>query len=554
MLSKAVSSRVQLLVLLCVFLTTIFVTPGVNLDSINLPKFVVLITSGFGLLGILVFYVQSLGHPLVRPVLYSTLFFIFSLVTVFVVHGSMRQLYGAHGRNTGFLSYFSLAILLLSASLVTTKIFAHKLIWTLTITGTINAVYGLIQWMGMDPVDWSNPYNPIIGTLGNPNFASAHLGISGVSSMAIMFGETRKRIRIFLAMSLTLSIFVIYVSDSMQGLLIFALGVGVTLFFKFLRRRTMVILKLGYLLLSGAAIFFGVLGILGKGFLASILYQDSVKFRGDYWRAGWKMTIENPFFGVGLDAYGDWYRFSRDELAAIRRGPNIVTNSAHNVFLDISSNGGFLLAISYVSVIVLILRSGLRLLSKSVDFDYTIVGLVTAWLAYLIQSTVSINQLGLAVWGWSLGGTIIGLDLYLNGKDKLRIKNDLRKKGELVPAGAVLTGMLGLLTGLVLGVLPFAKDVAFRSALEIRNADEIQRAASRFPANTFYFNYAAKIFLENNLIADSLALSKKSTLVNDREFNAWEAIFDNPGASRAERNSALEKMRQLDPFNKTLQK
>jgi O-antigen ligase len=91
-----------------------------------------------------------------------------------------------------------------------------------------------------------------------------------------------------------------------------------------------------------------VLDILQKSPWSSILYKESVTFRGDFWRAGWKMTVDNPVFGVGLDGYRDHYRASRDVVTALRPGSDAMTDSAHNVFLDISSGGGFPLLIIYV--------------------------------------------------------------------------------------------------------------------------------------------------------------------------------------------------------------
>ena len=184
-----------------------------------------------------------------------------------------------------------------------------------------------------------------MGTLGNPNFTSAHLGIAALVSLSLLLGKASSGVRLVLAANVLLSLFVIYQSDASQGLLIFGLGTTVIFYYRFIRGLKSFI-GYGYWMLVPAVSGLGVFGILNKGPLAGALYQDSVTYRGDYWRAGWKMTTENPVFGVGLDSYGDWYRFARTEVAALRRGPDVTSNSAHDVFLDISSNGGFLLLIA----------------------------------------------------------------------------------------------------------------------------------------------------------------------------------------------------------------
>ncbi len=551
MFTGALNRRVQNIVLFCVFAMTLLVTPWMNLDPINLPKFLVLVVSGFALLGNLAPYLNRLIQSEARVVVYSGLFFIVALLLVFIINGSFLQVYGSYGRNTGLLAYLSLVLILLAVVSVANLNFVQKLVWALIITEIFNAVYGFIQWAGLDPVEWNNPYNPIVGTLGNPNFTSAHLGIAALASLSLLFGKTSSGVRLVLALNVLLSLFVIYQSDASQGLLIFGLGTTVILYYRFVRGLKSFI-GYGYWMLVAGIAGLGVFGILNKGPLAGVLYQDSVTYRGDYWRAGWKMTTENPLFGVGLDSYGDWYRFARTEAAALRRGPDVTSNSAHNVFLDISSNGGFLLLIAYLLILGLVIRSALRVLRNSVGFDAVGVGLVTAWLAYLVQSIISINQLGLAIWGWALGGAIIGYDLYRDRADAPRAKRAPGKRPEQVPASVVVTGAVGLVLGFALSIWPVAKDVSYRSALQSGDPEKIESAAASFPQITYYYIYSAQIFLDNKLEDKALEMAKKAIEINELDFNAYKALVANPKVSEADKQAALAKMKELDPFNNTL--
>jgi tetratricopeptide (TPR) repeat protein len=355
-----------------------------------------------------------------------------------------------------------------------------------------------------------------------------------------------------LFVNIGLSLFVISQSDSSQGLLVFALGSTVVLYFKFVEGLKVSFIKYLYWgVVSGFGVV-GVLGILNKGPLASYLYQDSVTYRGDYWRAGWKMTLDNPLFGVGLDSYGDWYRFSRTEAATLRRGPDVTSNSAHNVFLDISSNGGFFLLIAYLLIIGLVIRSAVRVLGKSGGFDAVGVGLVSAWLAYLVQSIISINQLGLAIWGWVLGGAIIGYDLYKDRPDVPRAKRKAGKRPEQLPASVVITGAVGLVMGFVVSIWPVTQDISFRDALESGDALKIESATDKFPGSGYYYIYAAQILQENKLDDKALEMAKKAIEINPRDFNAWKLLAANPTISESERAAAIAKMKELDPFNNTL--
>jgi O-antigen ligase len=548
--------RIQYLVMFCLLSMTLVVTPWLSLDPINLPKFLILGTCGFAAIGNLAPYLKRMINSEARLLAYAVLVFMLVLMGVFFLSdaGIWSQVYGAYGRNTGLLAYVGLALMLISVVFVSNLSFSRKLIWVLIATGMVNAVYGFIQWSGNDPVDWNNPYDPIVGTLGNPNFVSAHLGIAGLASLALVFEKLRSLVsRSILLVNLGLSLFVISQSSSSQGLLVFALGSTLVLYSRFVAPFNL-IARVSYWLLVCAGSVVGTFGILNKGPLATYLYQESVTYRGDYWRAGWKMTLDNPVFGVGLDSYGDWYRFSRTEEAALRRGPDMTSNSAHNVFLDISSNGGFLLLGAYLFIFGLIFRSAIRVLRKSRSFDAVGVGLVSAWVAYVIQSVISINQLGLAIWGWVLGGAIIGYDLYRDRPDAPRMVVKKGRRPEQVPAAVVLTGSLGLVVGFVVSVWPLAQDISFRNALESGDGAKIELAAKEFPRNNYYYIYSAQILQENKIADKALDLARLAIAANPRDFNAWKMVVANPNVSESERASAVAKMKELDPFNNTLDK
>ena len=555
MFPRALERRLQNLVLFCVLAMTLVVTPRLSLDPINLPKFLILGTCGFAALGNLAPYLKRMINSEARLLVYSVLLFLLSLSVVFLLSGSgtWSQVYGAYGRNTGLLAYVGLALMLIAVVFVSNLSFSKRLIWVLIFTGMANAIYGFIQWSGNDPVNWSNPYDPIVGTLGNPNFVSAHLGISGLASLALVLESSRSLVsRLILIVNVGLSLFVISHSSSSQGLLVFALGATLIFYFRFLSTLHLAV-RSGYWLLALAGSVVGTVGILNKGPLASLLYQDSVTYRGDYWRAGWKMTQDNPLFGVGLDSYGYWYRYARTEAAALRRGPDVTSNSAHNVFLDISSNGGFLLLTTYLLIFGLIFRSAIRVLKKSREFDAIGVGLVSAWVAYVIQSVISINQLGLAIWGWVLGGAIIGYDLYRDRPDVPRLSVKKGGRPEQVPAAVVLTGTLGLVIGFIVSLWPLAQDISFRSALESSDGAKIEAAAKQFPRNNYYYINSAQILQENKIEDKALDLTRLAIASNPRDFAAWKLLAANPKISESEKAAAIAKMRELDPFNKTLE-
>jgi O-antigen ligase len=67
------------------------------------------------------------------------------------------------------------------------------------------------------------------------------------------------------------------------------------------------------------------------------------------------MTLENLTNGVGVDSYGYFYKEYRDLEAIERTGPERVSNTAHNVFLDISSGAGIFAGFIFASIFLLAL-------------------------------------------------------------------------------------------------------------------------------------------------------------------------------------------------------
>ena len=58
--------------------------------------------------------------------------------------------------------------------------------------------------------------------------------------------------------------------------------------------------------------------------------------------------------------------------------------------------------------------------------------------------------------------------------------------------------------------------------------------------------------MENKLEDKALSLAQQATVANPRDYNAWKVLVANPKLSGAERTAAIEKMKELDPFNNTL--
>ena len=482
-------------------------------------------------------------------------FIVWQVLVVVTSDGEIyQQLFGTNGRNTGLITYVALSLIFIGSILASSPTVIKQLVLVIFIVGSASLAYGVIQALGADPFNWVNPYSPVFGFLGNPNFQSSLLGVLG----AIVFGQffakgLKLQYKALIALYLLVTLYVIKETNSQQGFLVLALGIGVVVGLYVLQLNRS--LGIAYGLLSVVGFFAVLIGTLNKGPLASILYKDSVTYRGDYWRAGWNMTVDNPIFGVGMDSYGDWYRRSRTIEATLRRGPDTTSNAAHNVYLDISSYGGFPLLIIYVALMVLVVVSAKKVLKRSTGFNPVFVGVFAGWVAFQAQSIISINQIGLAMWGWVLSGLIIGYEI--NTRNAVVIEQSTKKgrfagKPTQSSAGSVVALFVAFVLGVLVGMPPYVASARYKSALETSNPTIIQQAAYIWPVDYSRMIQVAMTLNENKLEAQGLEVALDAIEKFPNNYLVWANLDAMKSATAEQRAQAQKEMKRLDPLNPNL--
>jgi len=541
-------------------ITSAFLLTGIVTDPVNATKLFIL--GGLALsAGALLFFkenFESLAKD--RALVTISILFLLSLcISLFHASGPFIQsFYGAYGRNTGFLTYFLLLILLVSATGVKDAGSAESLFKGFMATGLLNTLYCAWVLVFGDFIGWNNVYGNILGLFGNSDFISAFLGMFATGIIAILFdSKSSIKLKLLLSAILVLAVFEIYKSKAIQGFLVAAVGVSVIslLWLRSKTRSNLPTIIYGASLLSGAVI--AVLGMLQMG-PASFIYKRSVSFRGTYWYVAEKLGFQNPLTGAGLDSYGDWYRRLRPAKALVDTpGPTITSNVAHNVVLDLFASGGWPLLISYIALIILALISTVKVLRNSRTFDKNYYALVAIWLGYQAQSLISINQVGLAVWGWILTGLLISYSRFSTTLgDTSQTKNtrqNSRKTNQsqnIFSPGLVMG--LGFVLGALISVPPLSADMNWMSAIKSRNVTTVEKALQPTylnPANSMKYAQAIGVFQESKL--DDLAHTYALIAIkfNPNFFDTWRQLYFLPNSTGAEKKLALENMKRLDPLN-----
>ena len=562
MISKAAEKSVAQLLAIGAAGVALLVSSGISYDPVNVSKLVLTVGIGFAIWAVLF----STGlRPLWRTnkvlSILALLFLFFGLVSVFLSPASLTQnFFGVFGRNTGFLAYIALTGIMLGASLMRNHQYFVWLIRSVVVVGLINVIYCGIDIVGPDLIGWNNVYGNILGTFGNPNFISAYLGIFLVMGLGYFFGAGFDwKARVIAVMIAGLTFFEIVKSHAIQGIAVTGAGLAIIGFFIVRSKSRSPLFTWLYSTIVVIIGLFAVAGALQTGPLTQYIYKASVSLRGVYWAAGVKMGLENPFTGVGFDTYGDFYRQVRSEQAMITPGPRIITNAAHNVALDIFASGGFPLLLSYLAMIVLASISIFRVLLRSKQYDGVFVALAAGWVCYQVQSIVSINQIGLAIWGWLLTGAVIAYEKSTRAEVDAPVAAAPQSKGRTVKASTkksgslVLAPALGFIVGALVAFPPFAADAGWRSALKSGNAQSVYDAAIKWPQDSYRFNSIARSLAENNLQDQALLVARKSVEFNPNSFDAWRVLATLDTSTEAEKVKATEMMRKLDPRNTKLE-
>lgn len=538
-------------------LITVFLINGSVTDPVNTPKFFLL-----GSIAVASFLVvlRNANQLMARGTrILGAMILLFFLVSVGVLFASpaplVQSLYGVYGRNSGFLTYLFLSLILLASAQLRLRKSFGKILYGLMAAGVINVLYcGWVLAFG-EILSWNNPYGNILGTFGNPNFIGAYLGIFVTVWLAFAIAPTtHKYFKLASIFLFPLALIEIVASRAIQGRVLMVAGFGLVGFFWINSRFRNVKLSSTYVISSIVVSGFALMGALQKGPLEPYIYKRSVSLRGQYWLAGWNAGSEHPLTGVGFDSFGDWYRRARDLHALELPGVNTVVNTAHNVPLDIFASGGWPLFVSYISLLVYTVLKIIKLSKIIKSYDPIFVGLVSAWSTYQLQSIISINQIGLAIWGWSLSGLIIGYEFVLkrealaNGEaNKTRPKPGKTK----VVSSSMFAGV-GLLVGALISVPPLNADLRWRTAQVSRDATQLENSLKPSylnPQNTFKYLNTIQVFEENNLNDLSHRYALNAVQFNPESYDSWKFLFLIKGSSDAERADALSNMKRLDPLN-----
>jgi O-antigen ligase len=452
---------------------------------------------------------------------------------------------GLNNRNEGLLSYLALTIFMLAAIMVSASSLINLVVRTILLVGLISMVYAVIQALGFDFFTYLNRNNPVITFFGNPNFQSSFMGVSAVGAFTYSLNSKLKvYYRISLNFYVVLSLSIIYITDSTQGFLVFLSGAFIALAIRIYRSQALKRFFLLFCSLGVLGMTAVILDILQITFWKSVLFQASVSYRGDYWRTAWRMTKDNPIFGVGVTGFRDNQRFYRDEVTLTRSEYNQVLESSHNRLLDLSSSGGIPLLLLYVLINLFVIFSALKVLRRENHFNPPFAAIVACWVAYMAQTMISIFSFSLDLIGWICAGLIIGYEVSTRSIPALP-KHD--KKTSIVTIGIFLIITQFLFINAYLG-----SEIKFKSAIEQGEINNITEKLKSWPKRNDRYYIVTQLFEKGGFPDRALEIAKEATTYWPNNYEAWQLIYFASAATDEDKQIAVKIMSELDPLNDEL--
>ena len=521
-----------------------------SVDPFNAPKqSVLIITSIFTFFTILTYINKQTLRTFKWPLVLLAIFFIQCLlVLIFSSNNFYQDFYGVFTRNNGFITYISLGLMFINTLVMTNSKLLKLSSLSIIIIGFLVTLFGFFQYLNLVPRQLKNEYGLIVGVFGNTNFQSTFLAFTVIAAFAhIIDKKTNKKngsLYLLVLVLSTIEIILIFLSGSSQGVFVAMSGISFIVYLKIKSSGNLVVASL-YLTSNLFMLVLGVLGTLNKGPLGKLIYDNSITDRGYCMNAGLQMIKSHPVFGVGFDGYSDLYRIFRSNNAVVKKGTDSLCDTSHSVILDIATFGGLPLFLIYLALVVLVIVSIVKVVGREKSYNTSFAAVCGVWVGYQIQSVISINQIGIGIWGWVLSGLIIGYEISSRKADDGTGTMNFSRFKILLPT-------IGLIFGLLIGVPNYVYGVKFSSAFKTLDAVKIVNASTSKPYNQYPMWIASFQLLKSNLPKESLVVAQKLTSEFPNSYDGWRIIHSNPTASAELKAIALEQMKRLDPLNKNL--
>ena len=477
------------------------VWPSID-DSFSLPKATLLVVGAVFLLwaaAVRASWERRVVLPR-TPLAVAVATFGLALVAVTVTSTSrLESVVGQYRQYSGLGSYLACLV----ACIATARAFRPVQIILVLRAFAVGLVgvagYATLQLLGADPFGWGDG-NQIASSLGNTNFAAGWVAIALAPAVVLaLHPEETVRWRVVGACAAVLGLLVVIQTESFQGPVAGFAALAVALAGVVLVLRPMPRLWTRRNVAAGGLL---ALVLLAVGAVVAWPTVDRALDEGLYdrwafWEAALDVFGDHPLVGTGLDTFHNQF-LTRRPIGHVGNNGGAV----HDVPLDMLANGGLVLFVPFLAVLVL---TGVTLVRTWRRDDATsnrllVVGVTGAWVGYLVQSLVSIDRPALAITHWVLVGAALALADARQWTVRLPVRElgrSQRGASWLVPAAVAtvlaLLALVPLTRPLRAGMAVAAAEDHRRQGDIVAAVREVERGRDLAPWEAAHTYFAARI-------------------------------------------------------------
>ena len=390
------------------------------------------------------------------------------------------------------------------------------------VTGTIASLYGIVQLLGLDPLEWMIPgydaRGAIVSFFGHKNYFATFLLLAIPMGGIFMAQVDRFSLKIIAGVSVLIMITGLIISNSRGAIIAFVtasiISAGMYAFQKYKtnQKRLKIKATLGIVLFLALIV---VVFIPEKTRREFSHLDDASSVRFEYYQAGWEIIGRHPIFGVGPGNFVIAYPLNETHKT-LTHNPNKVLSHVHNDFLETAVEYGLFGLLVYGSIIGIFYLNWVSAFLKTRDpkAHLPLICVFCAVTGYLIYSpfTVAGRYMSSTFNFWF----VMGLGYLLISKETdpntdIRFENRLRTNQWMrIPAGICILLLFGM--GIARTVKSYRSDVYLKRAALYSSKGRhdpalwnLNKAVALRPNSVEAFYQRGYVHFQKNLIDRALA-------------------------------------------------
>lgn len=417
------------------------------------------------------------------------------LITSFTSIHIPTAIFGKYRRFEGFLAFFNYAILFfLTVQYASRASRIRSLAKTLFWSGTIVSLYGVLQYVGIEPLAWGDlPFeqNRSFSTFGNPDLLGGYVIFPLVLGLALALSEDDPKWRLFYWVGQLFALSTWLTAFTRGAWIGGVVGLAIVLIAAYVQR-----IRMHKSDIVGGGILVGVAGTIiawsmttGSGVMnfgarvASIFefQSGSGKTRFQIWSAALRAIQDNPIFGLGADTFRLAFPKYKPVEYVASAGYLSVADNVHNYPLQLAAGIGIPGLILLYGVFFYTAWLSAPLVFKRYERNDRLVmaGIWAACVAYVTHLFFGLSVTGSSFLLWVLMALLVA-------PAATNVKYNPNTLSMF--AGAIIVALCGL--GLIgNGIYVVADNYYLKARIGSRGIDRIenaQKAVSLNPTNDMY--------------------------------------------------------------------